>query len=304
MHSTQQANPKHAVFEGGRVFPAFALLVGAALLAAACAPQQHHRARRIAASAPQPRAARAVPIAATPPAVALPYVPWGEHTVETRLAEIGGKARAHWKRYFDGAGILYPPASVVLVVFKRERRVEVYAGTSPYHPVLLRQVAITAASGNPGPKLREGDRQVPEGVYEIEALNPNSMFHLALRLAYPNTFDQLMAAQDRRERLGGSIMIHGGEQSIGCVAVGDEAIEDLFVIAADAGIENVSVVIVPRDFRRTGETGLMPGQPTWVHELYAELDLRLRSLPAAAPAVPPATVGSASGRATGGLATR
>ena len=304
MHATQAANPKDAEFEGGRVCPAFALLLCAALLAQACAPQQHHHTRRIVTPTPQPRAARAVPIAPAAPAVVLPYVPWGEHTVETRLAEIGGEARAHWKSYFDGAGIPYPPASVVLVVFKRERRVDVYAGQSPFHPVLLRQVAITAASGNPGPKLREGDRQVPEGVYEIEALNPNSMFHLALRLAYPNAFDQLMAARDRRGRLGGDIMIHGGEQSIGCVAVGDAAIEDLFVIAADAGIENVSVVIAPRDFRRTGETELMPGQPPWVHELYADLDLRLRSLPAPAPAATPATAGSASGRATGGLATR
>lgn len=208
------------------------------------------------------------------------YVPWGEHTVESRLAEIGPAARQRWKRDFERAALSYPPRHVTLVAFKREKIFEVYAGPSPYEMAFVRRIDITAASGGPGPKLREGDRQVPEGSYGVEALNPNSHFHVALRLAYPNAFDERMADRDHRRNLGGDIMIHGSDQSVGCLAVGDRAAEDLFVIAADAGIENLTVMILPRDFRRTAETEAMPGQPAWVHTLYADLDLELRSLPA------------------------
>lgn len=239
---------------------------------AGCAPQKKPPLRRVAIRRPPPPP----PIEYESPPAA--YVPWGEHSVETRVAEIGPRVHRRWRPWFARAGVAYPPASVTLVAFKRERRVDVYAGPSPWSKTMVRSIAITAASGTPGPKLREGDRQVPEGVYSIESLNPNSSFHVALRLAYPNRFDQWMADRDGRRHLGGDIMIHGSDQSIGCIAVGDEAAEDLFVIAADAGIENVTVVIVPRDFRRTGETEVMPGQPEWVHELYAELALELRSL--------------------------
>ncbi|HEY2772782.1 MAG TPA: L,D-transpeptidase family protein [Candidatus Binatia bacterium] len=212
------------------------------------------------------------------------YVPWSAHTIESRMSEIGPRARARWKRHFDEAATSYPPSQVEIVAFKRERRIEVYAGASPYHLALVRTLTIRAASGGPGPKLREGDRQVPEGIYALDSLNPNSAYHVSLRLAYPNEFDRAMAERDRRRNLGSDIMIHGSDRSIGCIAVGDEAAEDLFVLAADSGIENVSVVIVPRDFRRTGQSGGAPGQPRWVDELYARLDVELRSLPPPSPA--------------------
>jgi len=213
------------------------------------------------------------------PSPYVPYVGWGRHSISTRLSQIGPRARDRWWPYFRRAGVSYPPASVVLVALKRERMIEVYAGPSPYRLSMLRGIGVTAASGGPGPKLREGDRQVPEGIYRIDQLNPNSNFHVSLRLAYPNALDLRMAERDGRHRLGGNIMIHGSDQSIGCLAVGDLAAEDLFVIAADAGPDNVSVVIAPRDFRRTREIEPMPGQPDWVRELYADLDLKLRSLP-------------------------
>jgi hypothetical protein len=211
------------------------------------------------------------------------YIPWGDYSVATRLADIGPRARERWKPWFDHASVAYPPAHVEIVVLKRERRVEVYGGASPYSASHIRTIAIEAASGGPGPKLREGDRQVPEGIYEIEKLNPNSAYHVSMRLSYPNAFDQQMGLRDGRRRLGGDIMIHGGAKSIGCVAVGDLPAEDLFVLVADAGLANVEVVIAPRDFRRTGELSPAADQPSWVPELYAELDRRLRSLPTATP---------------------
>ncbi len=251
-------------------------VLGAAAFGCASTPHQPVHIRRTT-----PRLTRADLEPGTAPEPG--YIGWGEHTVATRLAEIGERTRGRWKPYFDRAGVSYPPASVEIVVLKRERRVEIYAGQSPYALSFVRTIAIEAASGGPGPKLREGDRQVPEGIYEIEKLNPNSAFHVSMRLSYPNAFDQRMGERDRRRRLGGDIMIHGGSKSIGCVAVGDIPAEDLFVLSADAGLEHVSVLIAPRDFRRTGESEPAAGQPSWVQELYAELSRSLRSLPAPVP---------------------
>ena len=75
----------------------------------------------------------------------------------------------------------------------------------------------------------EGDKQVPEGFYRIELLNPNSRYHLSLRVNYPNADDIERAREDRRDllNLGGDIMIHGGAESIGCIAIGNPAIEHL-----------------------------------------------------------------------------
>ena len=78
--------------------------------------------------------------------------------------------------------------------------------------VRLARYPIRAASGALGPKLREGDRQVPEGVYDIESLNPNSRFHVALRVGYPNAFDRQMAGREGRTALGGDIMIRASHE--------------------------------------------------------------------------------------------
>ncbi len=247
-----------------------AMLAVVVAAAGACAPRQKPRARRAAQPRPAP-----VSVSPAPPS----HLAWGDHTIATRLAEIGPRARRRWQGWFREAGVAYPPASAKLVVFKRERELQVFAGPSAYALRLVRTIPVTAASGGPGPKLREGDRQVPEGIYDIDKLNPNSLFHVSMRLAYPNAFDARMARRDGRRNLGGAIMIHGSDRSIGCVAVGDEAAEDLFVLTADSGLWHVGVVIVPRDFRRTGERQPAPGQPPWVGDLYAMLDLELRSLP-------------------------
>ena len=136
-------------------------------------------------------------------------------------------------------------------MFKNERRVAVWArsGTSWR---FIRNYPILAASGHAGPKLRQGDLQVPEGVYRIEHLNPNSSYHLSMKVSYPNAFDRRMAARDGRTRLGGDIFIHGKDVSIGCVALGDRAIEELFTLVAETGHAKVKVIIAPNDLRVAG----------------------------------------------------
>ncbi len=197
-----------------------------------------------------------------------------------RLDQYGPAARARLRPFFDAAKIAYPPARVVLVGLKQEKLLEVYAAGTNQPLAFVHTYSILAASGTPGPKLLEGDKQVPEGVYPVDFLNPNSKYHLALRLGYPNGFDRAQAAKEGRDNLGGDIMIHGGEASVGCLAVGDEAAEDLFVLAADTGVANATVVLSPFDFRRTGApTPELKGLPDWTPVLYQTIRSNLDELP-------------------------
>ncbi len=109
-------------------------------------------------------------------------------------------------------------------------------------------------------------------------LNPNSLYHLSLRLDYPNAFDRQMASRDGRTNLGGDIMIHGKNVSIGCVAIGDPGIEEIFCLAARAGIENVKVVIVPTDWRTNAFDIKGLKGPTWLPELYKILKVEIDRL--------------------------
>jgi hypothetical protein len=203
----------------------------------------------------------------------------GRKTVEQCVAEYGAVVDARLGPAFGHQNVSYPPGRVTLVVLKDERTVELHAASAKGSYRLIRRYPILAASGTIGPKLREGDSQVPEGIYRIESLNPNSQFHLSLRLNYPNEFDRQQAREERRANLGGDIMIHGGAASIGCLAMGDEAAEDLFVLAARTGLSNVTVVIAPVDFRQHGFPEEARGLPAWTEQLYARIREILRAYP-------------------------
>lgn len=201
-------------------------------------------------------------------------------TIEQRLEEYGPAARGRLEPYFRDAGVNYPPAAVTLVAFKRDKVLEVYANNSGEAPQLIRSYPVLGASGELGPKLRAGDMQVPEGAYAIESLNPNSRFHLALRVSYPNTFDRLQAINDGRTDLGGDIMIHGDSRSVGCLAMGDEAIEEIFTLAAQVGVGNTRLIIAPQDLREDYPTpDEIAHLPAWTGELYNLLRNELFALP-------------------------
>jgi len=193
-----------------------------------------------------------------------------KRSVQDRLREFGGAARQRLAPHFQRAGLSYPPQQVLFLALKKEKILELYAGDSDRRK-FVRRYPILAASGGLGPKLRDGDKQVPEGIYRIESLNPNSAYHVSLRLNYPNDFDRAQAAKDGRTRLGGDIMIHGKAVSIGCIAVGDAAAEELFTLAADVGVTNVAVISAPWDFRRRKENPSTTNQPPWVPELYQRI---------------------------------
>ncbi len=199
-------------------------------------------------------------------------------TVADRIAEFGPSARQKLSADFSRIGVPYPPKRIVLVGLKDEDRLEVWGSDGIAKPKHLKTYPILAASGGPGPKLREGDHQVPEGIYAIKSLNPNSAFHLALRVNYPNAFDLEKARIDGREKPGSDIMIHGSSVSVGCLAMGDPAIEELFVLATDTGIENIRLILAPVDFRKRDQPSISPTLPVWTGELYAKLRAELLQL--------------------------
>ncbi|MEQ1653401.1 MAG: L,D-transpeptidase family protein [Hyphomicrobium sp.] len=198
-----------------------------------------------------------------------------------RLAEISPAATTRLTEKFVAAEAAWPPSEVALVALKDEKIVELVARSSGGSWKLIHRYPVLAASGSTGPKLRKGDKQVPEGVYGISFLNPDSRYHVSLRVNYPNSFDRQMADKDGRKELGGDIMIHGKNVSAGCLAVGDTAAEELFVLAAKTGIDNVKVVIAPTDLRRNSLPDTTPGQPVWLPKLYTTVASAMSEYPKA-----------------------
>ena len=134
----------------------------------------------------------------------------------------------------------YPPRTLFIRAFKQERELEIWAGAPKLR--LIKTYSILAASGSLGPKLQRGDRQVPEGWYYINRFNPKSRFHLSLGLNYPNEADLVRSAG---RDPGDDIFIHGSNKSIGCLAMGDPAIEEIYGLARDMK-SRVQVLILPR----------------------------------------------------------
>lgn len=200
-------------------------------------------------------------------------------TVAARVATYGPAARKRLQPDFRRADVAYPPRRLVLLGLKEEKEVQLYAADKKSGLRFIRRYPILAASGKLGPKLKEGDCQVPEGLYRVTFLNPNSSYHLSLRLNYPNDFDRAMAKKDRRTQLGGDIMIHGSNVSIGCLAMGDAAAEDLFVLAADTGIARIQVILAPCDLRAKARPARTKGMPVWVDTLYDKIAPALKALP-------------------------
>ena len=201
-----------------------------------------------------------------------------QRTVADAVALYGAAARARLRPFFTRAHVAYPPRRIALLVFKRERRLVVWARDDRSGWRFIRDYAVLAASGRSGPKLRQGDYQVPEGLYRIALLNPSSSYHLSMLVDYPNGVDRAQAARDHRTNLGGDIFIHGKNVSIGCVAIGDPGIEELFTLAADTGIARMKVILAPNDLRIAAPP-VEPATPLWILRLWQSIAAALREFP-------------------------
>lgn len=206
-----------------------------------------------------------------------PIDPIGQRTVEDVLQIYGANATRKLNTYFVRANVSFPPKEITLVALKQEKKLELWARDNKEFR-LIHTYNIQAASGVAGPKLRLGDKQVPEGIYRIDGLNPNSHYHLSMKLNYPNEFDLFHAEMEGRTEPGSDIFIHGRAVSIGCLAMGDETIEELFVLTAQTGAENVKVVIAPHDPRLYPLKADSEQLPLWTTELYANISREINAL--------------------------
>lgn len=198
-------------------------------------------------------------------------------TIEKAIAQYGSKAKRRLRPYLQQAGFTDTPGKIALLAFKQEQLVEVW-GKQEEDWKHIKTYPFTATSGGPGPKLKEGDGQIPEGIYHVEYLNPNSSYYLSFKVNYPNDFDKAMAEVDSRTQLGGDIFFHGKAATIGCIPVGDDAIEELFILVHDVGRHNIQVIIAPHDFRKNP---LRPdiAEITWIPILYDSLERALEVFP-------------------------
>ena len=144
-------------------------------------------------------------------------------------------------------------------IFKEESLLEVWirSGAEYKH---LKNYFICSYSGALGPKLKEGDRQSPEGFYKVKKhqLNPNSKFHLSFNLGYPNAYDRA------HKRTGSFLMVHGNCVSIGCYAMTNIKIEEIYGLVESAlkkGQKEVKVHIYP--FRMTQENMALYSENRW-----------------------------------------
>jgi murein L,D-transpeptidase YafK len=138
-------------------------------------------------------------------------------------------------------------APVYIRIFKLESELELWVEKEGrFQPFATYPICLW--SGRLGPKLKEGDRQAPEGFYTVakEQLNPNSRMHLSFNLGFPNVYDR------SKGRTGSFLMVHGGCSSIGCYAVTDKVVDEIWALvtaALDNGQERIPVHAFP--FRMT-----------------------------------------------------
>jgi murein L,D-transpeptidase YafK len=119
---------------------------------------------------------------------------------------------------------------ILIRIFKEESELEVWKVDKSRQFALLHTYPICRWSGELGPKIEEGDRQAPEGFYTVtpDQMNPTSRYHLAINTGFPNAYDRANG------RSGASVMIHGDCASVGCYAMTDEQITEIYSLAREA----------------------------------------------------------------------
>ena len=151
-----------------------------------------------------------------------------------------------------------PESPIFVRIFKEESELEVWKLKNGRFQH-FRTYPICAWSGNLGPKVQAGDRQSPEGFYTVSRgqMNPRSLYHLAFNIGFPNTYDAVNGHS------GSALMVHGDCKSVGCYAMTDAYIEEIYILAREAfngGQTKFHVQALP--FRMTSATAAgVPARP-------------------------------------------
>lgn len=177
-------------------------------------------------------------------AAVLAAVPFSQriYSVLTRssanLEEVRHRVEPQLRKELQTRGLVLGHPAFIRI-FKEESELEVWVRESEQFK-LFKTYAICNYSGDLGPKLKEGDRQSPEGFYAVNqaSMNPNSSYHLSFNLGFPNSFDQA------HQRTGSFLMVHGDCVSIGCYAMTDASIEEIYLIVEAAQLAGQKMVPV------------------------------------------------------------
>ncbi len=150
------------------------------------------------------------------------------------------------KNYFKLKNLSYSGFHLFIRAFKKEELLEVWIkekGKEEF--TLLQTYPFCTSSGTLGPKRKEGDMQILEGIYYLNHFNPLSNFYLSLGVNYPNASDKILSDKNHP---GGNIYIHGNCVTIGCIPLTDDKIKELYILAVEArtnGQEKIPVHIFP-----------------------------------------------------------
>lgn len=155
------------------------------------------------------------------------------------------------RKEFEAKKLEWPAKYIYLRSFKYDSELEVWVKSDKKAPYqLFKRYKVCALAGGLGPKRLEGDYQVPEGFYYLNEFRPNSNYHLALGVNYPNPSDRLLSDP---QRPGGDIYVHGSCVTVGCIPLTDTYIEEVYVLAALArnqGQDFIPIHVMPVAFRR------------------------------------------------------
>ncbi len=147
----------------------------------------------------------------------------------TRIEEVRRRVSPRLRGDLHAAGFTLGDP-IFIRIFKESRETEIWLHPRGASRFRLFRIYPAIFSGKLGPKLEEGDCQAPEGFYRVgaDAMNPESDCHLSFNVGFPNEFDAALG------RTGSWIMMHGSDQSVGCFAMTDPVIEDIYLIVESA----------------------------------------------------------------------
>lgn len=155
------------------------------------------------------------------------------------------------EEYFRQKQLNYEGYHMFIRAFKKEETLEVWIKEgNKSNFILLKSYDFCSSSGHLGPKRKEGDGQIPEGIYFVNHFNPLSSFHLSLGINYPNKSDRMLGD---RNHPGSAIYIHGNCVTIGCIPITDDKIKELYVLSVEAinnGQTEIPVHIFPSKLDR------------------------------------------------------
>jgi murein L,D-transpeptidase YafK len=143
-----------------------------------------------------------------------------------RLTEVQARVLPKLKADCAAAGVKWGSA-IEIRTFKESHELELWVWRESSMQLFRSYKIANWGRGKLGPKLKEGDGQAPEGFYEVgpDQMNPNSNFHLAFNLGFPNAYDRYHG------RTGSFLMVHGSHASVGCYAMTDASIEEIYCLA-------------------------------------------------------------------------